>query len=144
MKDLEAAPKGTREQALRFVDYGSLQERFDALVRGGADLRARRKFINDVFLAKNRAIRDLDFRTLDPKSIEDDYLRPRKDLSSFVLRNWVNGVFLPSLKPDLTGELFLFGLGRMFSAYNDVGVQSCSDADLTFVLTDAVDRKSVV
>lgn len=138
MKDLEAAPKGTREQALRFVDYGSLQERFDALVRGGADLRARRKFINDVFLAKNRAIRDLDFRTLDPKSIEDDYLRPRKDLSSFVLRNWVNGVFLPSLKPDLVGGLFLFGLGRMFSAYNDVGVQSCSDADLNFVLTDAV------
>lgn len=138
MKDLERASEGTRERALRFVDYGSLQERFDAMVRGGADLRARRQFINDVFLAKNRAIRDLDFRTLDPKSIEDDYLRPRKDLSSFVLRNWVKGVFLPSLKPDLTDRLFLFGLGRMFSAYNDVGVQSCSDADLNFVLSDEV------
>ncbi len=138
MKDLEGASKGTRELALRFVEYEALQERFDALVRGGADLRARRKFIHEVFLAKNRAIRDLDFRTLDPKSIEDDYLRPRKDLSSFVLRNWVNGVFLPSLKPELTERILLFGLGRMFSAYNDVGVQSCSDADLNFVLSDEV------
>lgn len=138
MKDPGAVSKGTREQALRYIDYASLQERFDALVREGSDLKTRRKFIADVFLAKNRAIRDLDFRTLDPKSIEEDYLRPRKDLSSFVLRNWVNGVFLPSLGPDLAGGLFLFGLGRMFSAYNDVGVQSCSDADLNFVIQDEV------
>jgi len=138
MKDQEPAHRESQEQALRYVDYGSLQKRFDALLREGADLRTRRKFITDVFLAKNRAIRDLDFRTLDPRSIEDDYLRPRKELSSFVLRNWVNGVFLPSLDPGLAGEFFLFGLGRMFSAYNDVGVQSCSDADLNFILRDEV------
>ena len=138
MKAPRSALLQTPDTALRHVDYDSLQKRFDDLVRTGADLQTRRKFITDVFLAKNRAIRDLDFHTLDPKSIEIDYLRPRKDLSSFVLRNWVNGVFLPSLKPDLTGELFLFGLGRMFSAYNDVGVQSCSDADLNFVLSDQV------
>lgn len=138
MKDPRSASREAPEKALRHIDYDSLQKRFDALVREGADLQTRRKFITDVFLAKNRAIRDLDFHTLDPRSIEDNYLRPRKDLSSFVLRNWVNGVFLPSLKPDLAEKLFLFGLGRMFSAYNDVGVQSCSDADLNFVLSDEV------
>ena len=138
MRDKEPVRRKSPEQALRYVDYESLQKRFNALIQDGADLRARRKFINDVFLAKNRAIRNLDFRALDPRSIENDYLRPRKELSSFVLRNWVNGVFLPSLKPGLADELFLFGLGRMFSAYNDVGVQSCTDADLNFVLADGV------
>ncbi len=138
MKTKAPARKESPESTLRDEGYDILQERYDALTREGADLKARRKFITAVFLAKNRAIRDRDFRTLEPRSIESDYLRPRKDLSSFVLRNWVNGVFLPSLKPGLADDLFLFGLGRMFSAYNDVGVQSCTDADLNFVIKNGV------
>lgn len=140
MKDSKPKQKASTDQTLRHIDYATLQEQFDSLLSRGEDLRVRRKFITDVFLAKNRAIRNLDFRTLAPKTIEDDYLKPRKDLSSFVLRNLVNGVFLPSLKPGLADELFLFGLGRMFSAYNDVGVQSCTDADLNFVLKTTVSK----
>jgi len=140
MKSSDPVRKESAIQALRDIDFEALQKRFDALMISGADLRVRRKFITDVFLAKNRAIRNLDFKTLVPRSIEKDYLKPRKELSSFVLKNWVNGIFLPSLKPSLANELFLFGLGRMFSAYNDVGVQSCSDADLNFVLRDKVSQ----
>ena len=132
--------KISQTRDLRDVDYAQLQKKFDSLVAEDAEIKVRKKFITDVYTAKNRAIRDNDFQTLVPKTIENDYLRPRKDLSSFVLRNWVNGIFLPSLKPGLRDELFLFGLGRMFSAYNDVGVQSCSDADLNFVLKDEVSK----
>lgn len=139
MKSQESTrKKAPQTRALRDIDYRQLQKRFDTLVIEGAELKIRKKFITDVYTAKNRAIRDRDFQILAPKSIEADYLRPRKELSSFVLRNWVNGIFLPSLRKGLDGKFFLFGLGRMFSAYNDVGVQSCSDADLNFVLKDDV------
>ena len=46
---------------------------------------------------------------------------------------------LPALsQAQVAKELFIFGLGRLFSRYNDMGVQHCTDVDLNIVAGDAL------
>ena len=100
--------------------------------------RTRAEFITAVFVERNRKIRNLDFKALNPATIAEDYLLPRKDLYNFALCNWVWHIFLPSLKPKLVENMLLFGLGRIFSSYNDTGVQHSTDADLNIVVRNAL------
>ena len=126
--------------------FEALERRLARLVEGGADFEARSAFITSVFVERNRKIRNLDFKALNPSTIAEDYLLPRKDLYNFALCNWVKHIFLPSLRPRLVENLLLFGLGRIFSSYNDTGVQHSTDADLNIVVRDTVsaqDRRRI-
>lgn len=116
--------------------FASFQQHFDDLVRNGADLQSRANFISALFVEKNRAIRNLDFKRLKPATLARDYLLPRKDLYTFTLCNWVKHIFLPALKPAIVDRMFLFGLGRIFSSYNDTGVQHSTDADINIIVKD--------
>jgi hypothetical protein len=118
--------------------FHTLDRRLEELVKSGADLEARERFITAVFVERNRKIRNLDFKALNPATIAEDYLLPRKDLYNFAICNWVRHIFLPSFKPRLVENMLLFGLGRIFSSYNDMGVQHSTDADLNIVVRDAV------
>jgi hypothetical protein len=118
----------------------SIQKKFDTLVAEGAGAKTLEKVLVDAYTAKNRAIRNLDWQALNPRTIEKDYLLPRKEISYFVLDNWVRHLFLPDLRASVTGQLFMFGLGRVFSSYNDIGVQRNSDADVNLVVDDALSR----
>lgn len=132
--------------AYQDASFLALQRRLDALVLGGASLEERAKFIASVFVERNRRIRNLDFRGLRPATIAEDYLIPRKDLYNFALGNWVRHIFLPSLKPRVVDGMLLFGLGRIFSAYNDTGVQHSTDADINIIVRDSVtaaDRREI-
>ncbi len=107
--------------------------RLNELAAAGASPAELERFIVDVFTERNRAIRNADFQRLDPRTVTEDYLRPRAELYRFVVVLWIRLIFLPSLKPKVASELFMFGLGRLFSSYNDMGVQHCTDVDLNIV-----------
>jgi hypothetical protein len=94
------------------------------------------RFIHDVHVEKNRAIRNQDFSLLAPATVAEDYLLPRRDLVFFIVENWLRYVFLPSLSPLTLEGLFVFGIGRLFSSYNDTGVQRSTDVDINFVVRD--------
>ncbi len=122
-------------------DYGELQRRFDELVEGGASRAARERFLEAVFIEHNRAIRNLDFHALRPATVAEDYLLPRRDLMSFVLGNWIREVFLPTLPPCAVRSMLVFGVGRLFSSYNDTGVQHGTDADINVVVADGLPER---
>jgi len=116
----------------------AVQRAFDELADSGAGPRDLERFIVDVFVERNRTIRDADFRLLNPATVADDYLRPRRDLYCFAVVNWVRRIFIPSLKGRVAEGMLVFGLGRLFSAYNDMGVQDCTDADINVVVDDSL------
>jgi hypothetical protein len=110
------------------------QEGFDALVARGAGPEARKAFLRSFYVEKNREIRNQDFLRLNPSTVAEDYLLPRRELFFFILDNWLASIFLPSLKPQTADAIFVFGLGRIFSSYNDTGVQRSTDADINVVM----------
>lgn len=112
----------------------AVQESFDALVAAGAGLEARKAFLRAVYVEKNREIRNQDFQRLNPSTVAEDYLLPRRELFFFILDNWLSSIFLPSLSPQTADAMFVFGLGRIFSSYNDTGVQRSTDADINVVV----------
>jgi hypothetical protein len=112
--------------------HGRLRE----LAADGAGLERIARFLSEVFVERNRSIRNGDFQSLDPASVVEDYLRPRRELYRFVVIHWIRLVFLPGLRPKAAEGLLVFGLGRLFSTYNDMGVQHCTDVDLNFVARD--------
>jgi hypothetical protein len=114
------------------------QRAFDELAESGAPPAELERFIAEVFVERNRTIRDADFRLLNPATVADDYLRPRRDLYCFAVVNWMRRIFIPSLKPRVAEAMLVFGLGRLFSAYNDMGVQDCTDADINVVVDDGL------
>ncbi|MBN1243474.1 MAG: hypothetical protein JXA15_12300 [Spirochaetales bacterium] len=131
------------EHAYNDSAYEDLARELDALAAAGAGEAARVRFIEKVHVTRNRAIRDLDFRALDPGSVADDYLLPRKDLSRFVVESWVRHVCLGRLGARLADRLLVFGLGRLFSAYNDLGAQHCTDVDLNVIAEDGLSAKDL-
>jgi hypothetical protein len=130
------SPCASIQSGYRYSDAGfaSLQDDFDALVAGGAGPEARKAFIRSVYVGKNREIRNQDFLRLNPATVAEDYLLPRKELFFFILDNWLASIFLPSLRPETADAMFVFGLGRIFSSYNDTGVQRSTDADINVVV----------
>lgn len=114
------------------------QRAVDTLVASGAGRRQIERLILDVFIERNKSIRNEDFRYLNPNTVADDFLRPRRDLYCFALVNWIRHIFIPSLKNRVADAMLVFGLGRLFSAYNDMGVQDCTDADINVVVKDSM------
>jgi len=110
------------------------------LVLRCASAQELERFMVGVFVERNRSIRNADFQNLDPRSVVDDFLKPRAELYRFVIEHWIKLIFLPSLKPRVSQELFMFGLGRLFSSYNDMGVQHSTDVDLNIVAGDGLGR----
>lgn len=94
--------------------------------------------IEKTYAKRNRAIMDPGIHRLDPSSVADDYLYPRKDLNRFAVENWIRRVFLGSLNPRVVEATFVFGLGRLFSTYNDLGAQHATDVDLNIIVDDAL------
>jgi hypothetical protein len=136
----------------RYFDAGfhAIQKQLDALAsastlekgppgtssgRGAGEAEVER-FIHAVYVEKNRAIRNQDFSKLDPATVAEDYLLPRRDLCFFVVYNWLRHVFLPSLEAATLEGMLVFGIGRLFSSYNDTGVQRSTDADINIVVRD--------
>lgn len=111
----------------------SLDGKMAELAAGGAPRAERIAFIEGVFVERNRAIKNVDFRLLDPRSVADDYLFPRKDLHRFVVENWVRHIFLDSLSARQSESILMFGVGRLFSAYNDLGAQHSTDVDFNVI-----------
>jgi hypothetical protein len=114
------------------------ERRLEELESSGACAAQLERFLVEVFVARNRSIRNIDFRRLDPSTVVEDYLIPRRDLYHFVVVQWVRRIFLPSLKPKVAEGLLIFGLGRLFSTYNDMGVQHCTDVDLNVIARDGM------
>ena len=137
MSPAQPSSSPSNRQAVYSDSYIAMkQESFDALVRGGATIPEKGRYIEDVFIEKNRKIRIGDYDQMKPATISSDYLRPRKDLSHFVLSNWAKQIFIAGLKPEISERIFMFGIGRMFSTYNDIGVQVGTDADVNIIVED--------
>jgi hypothetical protein len=102
------------------------------------------KLMSRVYTTLNNAIDSTDIHHLNPFTIARDILIPRQELYFFVLTNWVKYVFIPSLNPRFADSLLIFGIGRIFSLYNDTGIQYCSDADLNFVVRNTVQDDGIV
>ncbi|GAB1484095.1 hypothetical protein MASR2M78_29120 [Treponema sp.] len=94
--------------------------------------------IEKIFAKQNRILPQVSFHKLDPASIADDYLHPRKDLNRFAVENWIRRIFLKSLDEKIAASSFVFGLGRLFSSYNDLGIQHATDVDLNLIVEDSV------
>ena len=118
------------------ASIAAAKKRLDELAASGSGPEEIERFIVGVFVERNRSIRNADFQRLDPRAVTDDYLKPRAELYRFIVTEWIRLIFVPSLKPRVAGELFMFGLGRLFSTYNDMGCQHCTDVDLNIVAGD--------
>lgn len=114
------------------------ERRLNELESSGAGTSELERFLVDIFVSRNRSIRNVDFRRLDPATVVEDYLVPRRNLYCFVVIQWVRRIFVPSLKPRVAEGMLLFGLGRLFSSYNDMGVQHCTDVDLNVIARDGM------
>jgi hypothetical protein len=118
--------------------YVKLEKELETLAAEGAAPAERARFIEAVYIECNRAIRNADFLSLDPSQVAAKYLLPRRDLHLFAVRNWVKHIFLEGLGKKLSDSIFMFGLGRLFSAYNDMGAQHSTDVDLNIVTARGV------
>ena len=133
-------PRTTQADAILPATIAEAQRRLDDLAASGASPEEIERFIVAVFVERNRSIRNVDFQRLDPRSVTDDYLKPRAELYRFIVVRWIRMIFLPGLKQRVADELFMFGLGRLFSSYNDMGVQHCTDVDLNIVTGDGLGK----
>lgn len=122
----------------RDPEYRELEQELEARARSGKNPSELASLIEKTFDRRNRTLRDTGLHRLDPSSVADDYLYPRKDLNRFAVENWIRLVFLGSLKPRIVDAVFVFGLGRLFSAYNDLGVQHATDVDLNIIVDDSL------
>jgi hypothetical protein len=119
------------------------ERRLDELQSSGAEASELASLLVDVFVSRNRSIRNVDFRRLDPATVVEDYLIPRRELYSFLVIQWVRRIFVPSLKPRVAEGMLIFGLGRLFSTYNDMGVQHCTDVDLNVIARDGMSQADI-
>lgn len=122
----------------RDPDYQGLEAALDRRAAAGANPSELGALIAKEYSRRNRAIKDPGIHRLDPSSVADDYLYPRKDLNRFAVENWIRRVFLGGLKPRIVGSSLVFGLGRLFSTYNDLGAQHATDVDLNIIVDDAL------
>ncbi|OHD81512.1 MAG: hypothetical protein A3J97_13930 [Spirochaetes bacterium RIFOXYC1_FULL_54_7] len=125
------------------TSYLEHEQKLATLANSGADAKVLSKLIESIFVKQHRTIRDLDFKQLDPQAIADNYLLPRKDLNRFVVENWVQKIFIAGLPKKTQAALFMFGLGRLFSTYNDLGAQHSTDIDLNLIVDDAMPQRSI-
>jgi hypothetical protein len=135
--------QGTEEARAAASILGDSRERLRDLVASRAGPERIARLLEAVYTARERSIQDTDFRLLDPDAVIRDYLLPRRELYRFVIEEWIRLVFLPSLKPRIVEGALVFGLGRLFSSYNDMGIQRCTDVDINIVAADATSPADV-
>jgi len=123
--------------------YQALDLELASLRASGASPEKIASHIQRIFAQKNRTIRNVDFKRLAPDSVADDYLLPRKDLNRFVVETWVRHIFLAGFKKAMVERLFMFGLGRLFSNYNDLGAQHSTDVDLNIIVDDGLSDRDL-
>jgi hypothetical protein len=138
MEGVARKMKGLPRSSYSDGSFNDLEKGLSELASGGASRSERANYIKRVFLERDRAILKGAKGGLDPTSVADTYLLPRMDLSRFVVENWIRHIFLVDLKPRLSQSIFMFGLGRLFSAYNDLGVQDSTDVDLNIIIQRGV------
>ena len=122
----------------RDPDYQMLELELGARASAGATPAELGTLIMKTYTKRNRSIMDPGIHRLDPSSVADDYLYPRKDLNRFAVENWIRLVFLGAQKPRVVASTFVFGLGRLFSTYNDLGAQHATDVDINIIADDAL------
>lgn len=129
---------------IRYSDpsYEDLEDEVKARALSGAGIEAIAALIEKTYAKRNRTIKDVGFHRLDPRSVEDDYLKPRKDLNRFAVENWIRHIFLASIDSAAADSIFIFGLGRLFSTYNDLGAQHATDVDLNVITLDSLPERS--
>jgi hypothetical protein len=123
--------------------FDSCQGKLEAAVARGMPEKRLEEFFVSLHSDKSSAINTTDAQEVTMGSLERKILRPRQDLYLFILYNWIVNVFIPSLDPAIARGLLVFGVGRIFSAYSDIGVQYCTDADLNFVVEDSMPKAHV-
>ena len=104
------SPLPVSTQSYRDRSYHELENDLDARSSGGASLDELSAIIEKAYIKRNRSIRDVAFHRLDPASVEDDYLYPRKDLNRFAVENWIRRIFLGGLKPRIVDKIYPLGL----------------------------------
>ncbi|HCM28936.1 MAG: hypothetical protein A2Z99_18860 [Treponema sp. GWB1_62_6] len=140
LKVIERNPRAPRYRNPSFHVY---QKRLDTVQ---ITRKQYESFLTAFFHDQDKALATFDFIRINPQSITKAILIPRQDLYFFTIYNWIKHIFVPSLEPRIAENLLIFGLGRIFSSYNDTGVQYCTDADLNFVVSDSLtdgDMKSL-
>jgi hypothetical protein len=118
--------------------FRSCQERLDAAVERGITREKLEAFFIGLYTDQAKTINTADIQQVSMATLESGILKPRQDLYVFILYNWIRFLFLPSIDEAVRERLLIFGVGRIFSAYSNIGVQYCTDADLNFVLDDSV------
>lgn len=123
--------------------FHSCQEKLDAACARGMSEKRLEQFFVSLYTDKSRAINTDDVQDVTMGTLEKNILRPRQDLYVFILYNWITLIFIPSLDPAVARSTLIFGVGRIFSAYSNIGVQYCTDADLNFVADDSMPQKEL-
>lgn len=118
--------------------FKTCQRQLDEAVGRGISNERLEDFFVKFHREQSKIINPLDVRNVTMGTLERNILRPRQDLYFFILHNWIRCIFIPGLDVRLARNLLVFGIGRIFSAYNDIGVQYCTDADLNFVVADSI------
>jgi len=121
--------------------FRSCQEKLILAVERGMGCEKIRSFLVSLYTDQATIINTEDVQQVSIKTLEKCILKPRQDLYVFILFNWIRYIFLPSIDPLIMDNLLIFGVGRIFSAYSNIGVQYCTDADLNFVLNESVPVK---
>ncbi len=123
--------------------FQSCQQDLDAAAARGITAKKIEAFLVAYHTEQSKIINPDQIQDVTAARLEHNILRPRQDLYLFILYNWIKTIFIPSLDPKVSENLLVFGIGRIFSAYSDIGVQFCTDADLNFVVSDQLTKTDV-
>lgn len=118
--------------------FRTCQEKLDNAVARGMPREKLEAFFIGMYTDQAKSINTADIQQVSIKTLESNILKPRQDLYVFILYNWIRYLFIPTIDEELQDRMLIFGVGRIFSAYSNIGVQYCTDADLNFVLDDSV------
>ncbi len=118
--------------------FRTCQEKLDNAIARGMSREKLEAFFIGMYTDQAKSINKADIQQVSIKTLESSILKPRQDLYVFILYNWIRYLFIPTIDEELQDRMLIFGVGRIFSAYSNIGVQYCTDADLNFVLDDSV------
>jgi len=60
------------------------------------------------------------------------------ELYIFIVKNYIKKILLASFNKKIKDNIFMFSFGRLFSKFNDVGVQVCTDFDFNIIINDVI------
>lgn len=120
------------------VFFKVCQERLNEALGNGLAPKHLTAFFKELYFAQDRSLTTRQSNARSLQALELGVLKPRQDLYVFILNNWIKHIFIPYLEQRLAASILIFGVGRVFSAYSNAGVQQCTDADLNIVVKDNV------